>query len=35
MIKEIVNFTKNLSEEFQNEGVKPKEGMHILIKVKK
>ncbi|HMT71248.1 MAG TPA: hypothetical protein PKD16_13870 [Saprospiraceae bacterium] len=34
MIKEIVNFTKNLSEEFQNEGVKPKEGMHILIKVK-
>lgn len=34
MIKEIVNFTNNLSENFKNEGVKPREGLHILLSVK-
>ncbi len=33
MIREIINFTNNLSEDFKNEGVKPKEGLHILMKI--
>lgn len=31
MIREIINFTKNLSEEFKNEGIKPREGLHIML----
>ena len=34
MIREIVNFTNNLSEDFKLEGVKPKEGLHILLRIK-
>ncbi|HMS66549.1 MAG TPA: hypothetical protein PKD18_00335 [Saprospiraceae bacterium] len=34
MLKELVNFTNNLSESFKLEGVKPKEGLHILLQVK-
>jgi len=34
MIKELVNFTKNLDEEFKNIGSSPKEGLHILIREK-
>ena len=34
MIKEIVNFVNNLSEDFKLEGVKPKEGLHILLRIK-
>ena len=34
MIKELVNFTKNLDEGFKNLGVKPREGLHIVIKMK-
>lgn len=34
MIRELVNFTKNLDENFKNLGVKPKEGLHILLKLK-
>lgn len=33
MIKELVNFTKNLSEEFKNLGVKPREGLHIVVRM--
>ncbi len=33
MIKEIVNFTKNLDEEFKNLEVKPKEGLHIMLQM--
>lgn len=33
MIKEIVQFTKNLDEEFKNLGVKPKEGLHIILRL--
>lgn len=33
MIKEIINFTNNLSEDFKQEGVKPREGLHIVLKV--
>lgn len=33
MIKELVNFTKNLSEEFKNLGVRPREGLHIVLKM--
>ncbi|WP_367916509.1 hypothetical protein [Leadbetterella sp. DM7] len=32
MIKELINFTKSLDEEFKNLGSVPKEGLHILIK---
>lgn len=35
MIKELINFTKNLNEEFKNLGSLPKEGLHILLQVKK
>ncbi len=34
MIKELVNFTQNLNEEFKNLGSSPKEGLHILIRKK-
>ncbi len=34
MIKEIVNFTKNLDEDFKNLGVSPKEGLHIILNIK-
>ncbi|GAB4133866.1 MAG: hypothetical protein Fur0027_22310 [Raineya sp.] len=33
MIKEIVQFTKNIDEEFKNLGIKPKEGLHIMLKL--
>jgi CRISPR-associated protein Csh1 len=33
MIKEIINFNNNLSEDFKQEGVKPREGLHIVLKV--
>lgn len=33
MIRELVNFTQNLDENFKNLGVKPKEGLHILLKL--
>lgn len=33
MLKEIINFTNNLSEDFKNEGVKPREGLHIVLQV--
>ncbi|WP_313420011.1 hypothetical protein [Sphingobacterium multivorum] len=32
MIKELINFTENLDEEFKNLGSSPKEGLHILLK---
>ncbi|SEG40796.1 hypothetical protein [Algoriphagus boritolerans] len=32
MIKELINFTENLDEEFKNLGSSPKEGLHILMK---
>ena len=32
MIKELINFTENLDEEFKNLGSTPKEGLHIRIK---
>lgn len=35
MIKELINFTKNLDEDFKNLGSLPKEGVHILIQIKK
>ena len=31
MITELINFTKSLDEDFKNMGVKPKEGLHILL----
>ncbi|WP_442795943.1 hypothetical protein [Pelobium manganitolerans] len=31
MIKELINFTESLDEEFKNLGSLPKEGLHILI----
>lgn len=31
MIKELINFTNNLDEEFKNLGSSPKEGLHILM----
>lgn len=31
MIKELINFTKNLDEGFKNLGVSPKEGLHIVL----
>lgn len=33
MIKEIVQFTKSLDERFKNLGIKPKEGLHIILKI--
>ena len=33
MIKELINFTKNLDEEFKNLGSLPKEGLHIRMKL--
>ncbi len=35
MIKELINFTENLDEEFKNLGSLPKEGLHILLQLKK
>lgn len=35
MIKELINFTKTLDEEFKNLGSLPKEGLHILLQLKK
>ncbi|MFT4202408.1 MAG: hypothetical protein QM610_00705 [Chitinophagaceae bacterium] len=32
MIKELVNFTANLDEDFKNLGSMPKEGLHILLR---
>ena len=34
MIKELINFTKSLDEDFKNLGVSPKEGLHIVLKQK-
>lgn len=34
MIRELVDFTKNLSEDFKSLGKKPKTGLHILLHVK-
>ncbi len=34
MIKELINFTKNLDEDFKNLGVNPREGLHILLTTK-
>lgn len=34
MIKELVNFSKSLSEDFKSLGKKPKEGLHILLQAK-
>lgn len=31
MIKELVNFTQALPEDFKNQGSQPKEGLHILL----
>jgi CRISPR-associated protein Csh1 len=33
MIKELINFTENLDEEFKNLGSMPKEGLHIRMKL--
>lgn len=33
MIKELINFTENLDEEFKNLGSVPKEGLHVLMKL--
>jgi len=35
MIKELVNFTENIDEEFKNLGSLPKEGLHVLLQLKK
>lgn len=35
MIKEIIQFTQSLDEDFRNQGVKPKEGLHILLRIVK
>src|SRR5690554_7867109 len=34
MIKELVNFSESLSEDFKAIGKLPKEGLHILLQVK-
>lgn len=34
MIKELVNFSESLSEDFKSLGKTPKEGLHILLQVK-
>jgi CRISPR-associated protein Csh1 len=31
MIRELINFTKNLDEDFKNLGISPKEGLHIVL----
>jgi CRISPR-associated protein Csh1 len=31
MIREIINFVNNLDEDFKNQNIKPKEGLHILL----
>ncbi len=33
MIQEIINFTKNLDDDFKNLGVNPREGLHIHLKM--
>lgn len=33
MIRELINFTNNLDEEFKNLGSSPKEGLHVLLKI--
>ncbi len=33
MIKELVNFSESLSEDFKTLGKKPKDGLHILLQV--
>ncbi|MGB4414796.1 MAG: hypothetical protein WBI53_07925 [Paludibacter sp.] len=33
MIKELINFTENLDEEFKNLGSTPKEGLHVRMKL--
>lgn len=33
MLKEIINFTNTLSDEFKSLGLQPKEGLHILLKI--
>jgi CRISPR-associated protein Csh1 len=33
MIKELVNFTKNLDEDFKNQTFKPSKGLHIFVKI--
>ena len=33
MIKELINFTENLDEEFKNLGSSPKEGLHIRVRL--
>ena len=35
MIKELVNFTKNLDEDFKNLAIKPREGLHIMLQIVK
>ncbi len=35
MIKELINFTESLSEEFKAQGTLPKEGLHILLQFQK
>lgn len=34
MIKELVNFSQSLNEDFKSLGKEPKEGLHILIQIK-
>ena len=34
MIKELVNFSESLSEDFKSLGKKPKDGLHILLQIK-
>lgn len=34
MIKELVNFSETLSEDFKSLSKTPKEGLHILLQVK-
>ena len=35
MIKELVNFTKNLVEDFKNLAYKPSKGLHIIVNIEK
>lgn len=34
MIKELINFTSNINEDFLNLGITPREGLHILLTIK-
>lgn len=34
MIKELINFTTNIAEDFLNLGITPREGLHILLNTK-